>query len=77
VKKLKNVAFGVHVYIFANQMQIKLLPTELDKLLKDTKAADIFAIFDLYHMINNQTRLEYCKKVSNLIIFFDQKTLRG
>jgi hypothetical protein len=64
VKKLKNVVFGVQVYVFANQMQIKLLPTELDKLLKDTKAADIFAIFDLYHMIDNQTRLEFCKQVN-------------
>jgi hypothetical protein len=61
VKKLKNVAFGVQFYVFANQMQIKLLPRELEKLFKDTKAAEIFAIFDLYKMTNNQSGLAICK----------------
>jgi hypothetical protein len=65
VKKLKNVTFGVQVYVFTNQMHIKVLPTELDKLFKDTKAADIFAIFDLYQMINNQPRLDFCKQVND------------
>ena len=61
VKKLKSVTFGVHVYEFANRMQIKLLPAELDKLFRDTKAAEIFAVFDLYQMINNQPGLDLCK----------------
>jgi hypothetical protein len=61
VKKLKSVAFGVQIYMFANRMQIKLLPAELDKLFKDTKAADIFAVFNLYQLINNQLGLDTCK----------------
>jgi hypothetical protein len=67
LKKVKNVALGVQVYVFANEMQIKLLPTtEPDKVYKDTKAADIFVIFiNLYQMINNQPILDICKQVTN------------
>jgi hypothetical protein len=67
VKKFKSAAFGVQVYVFANRMQIKRLPSELDALFKEAKPGDIFHIFDFYKMINNQQGLDNCKRhVRNL-----------
>jgi hypothetical protein len=77
VKKFKNFAFGVQVYVFANQMQIKLLPTELEKLFKDTKAAEIFAIFDVYQMTNNQSGLANCKHQVTINNIFCQNKVKN
>jgi hypothetical protein len=64
VKKLHSVPFSIQVYKFAEEMQIKGLTKELDKLFKGLKAGEIFQVFNMYSLINNQAGIAFCKKVS-------------
>jgi hypothetical protein len=51
------------IYKFAHEMQIDSLTVQLAKLLKKTKASEIFGVFDLYQTINRRDYLGHCKEV--------------
>lgn len=70
VKDFKSVSFGIKVYKFAHEMQITTLMTVglTEFFHKTIKATEIFAIFDLYTMSDNQLGLYHCKKVNSCSI---------
>jgi hypothetical protein len=65
-KDFKTTPFGIKLYKFAHEMQIDALKDELVEFFKKAKASETFAIFDLYHMTDNQVGLDSCKPVSIL-----------
>lgn len=68
--QLKSIPFGVQVYKFANEMQIDSLTNELTNLFKQPSPLDVFAIFDLYCIFDNQPGLEICRKVCAIFNFY-------
>jgi hypothetical protein len=64
VKNFQNATFGTEVYKFANEMQISALTKKLIVFLKETnRPADVFTIFDLYAMFEDQLGCDSCKLV--------------
>ena len=68
VKNFKSATFATQVYKFADEMQISALTKELVNFFKDeiTKASEVFAIFDLYVISDNQLGSDSCKQASLL-----------
>lgn len=65
-KNFKKTSLAVQVYRFAHEMQIDLLLKEVEKFIIDRlSAASVFAAFDLFKFVDNETGLEECKNKAN------------
>lgn len=63
--EFKDISVGVELYKFSNYMQIDKLTKELEKIFEEGSTSDIlFAVFDLYSMLSNESGLKRLKKVT-------------
>lgn len=69
MKDFECVPFGIQLYKFAHEMQIELLLQALDNFFKEPNAEDVFLIFNLYQLLDDDFGLKRCKKVWLYFIF--------
>jgi hypothetical protein len=63
-KKFQTIPLAIEVYKFANKMMMNLLEKALDTFFfENVKNAEIFALLDLYNLMDNKEGMKFCTKV--------------
>jgi hypothetical protein len=58
------------IFKFAHEMQVDSLVVQLDVFFKETKASEIFGVYNLYQETGHQDYLGYCEQVCPLAMHF-------
>jgi hypothetical protein len=75
----ESIELAVLVFEFAQQMEIDTLVNELEKFLPNTKASEMFAVFEILLKSGKHQTLILCKQVCSQFIFkpFSKLTLKS
>jgi hypothetical protein len=70
VLRCGSIKKAVQAYRFAHEMQITCALKSLDRMFeRDVTASDIFLVYDLYKLVDDETGLAHCREV-NAFLFF-------
>jgi hypothetical protein len=65
-----SIKKAVQAYRFAHEMQITSALKSLDKMFeRDVNASEIFLVYDLYKLVDDEACLAHCREVKAIYLF--------